>query len=45
MIKFSTGLFAGAVIGMGVAMVDRLTLKGAKKMAKMALRNLSGCSM
>lgn len=32
--KFSTGLFAGAVIGMSVAMLDKRTMKKAKRMAK-----------
>lgn len=43
--KFSTGLFAGAVIGMGVAMLDRRTMKRAKKMAKTVARNISNCTM
>lgn len=45
MAKFSTGLFAGAVIGMGVAMLDRRTMKKAKKMAKSMMRNISHYSL
>ena len=44
MVKFSTGLFAGAIIGMGVAMIDRRTVKKAKKMAKNVIRNMSNYS-
>ncbi len=44
MVKFSTGLFAGAIIGMGVAMIDRRTVKKAKKMAKGIMRNMSNYS-
>lgn len=36
--KFSTGLFAGAVIGMGIAMFDKRTMKYAKKAMKNAIR-------
>ena len=32
--KFSTGLFAGAIIGMGIAVLDKKSVKRAKKMAK-----------
>ena len=38
--KFSTGLFAGAIIGMGVAMIDHRTMKRARRMAKGMLRNM-----
>lgn len=41
MIKFSTGLFAGTVIGMGVAMLDRRTLKKAKRMTKCMMRDMA----
>lgn len=44
MVKFSTGLFAGAIIGMGVAMLDKRTVKKAKKMAKNVIRNMSNYS-
>lgn len=36
--KFSTGLFAGAVIGMSIAMLDRRTLKHAKRAMKNAMK-------
>lgn len=45
MVKFSTGLFAGAVIGMAVAMLDRRSMKRAKKMARRVAHNISCCSM
>ncbi len=45
MVKFSTGLFAGAIIGMGVAMLDKRTVKKAKRMAKSMMRNISNYSM
>lgn len=32
--KFSTGLFAGAVIGMGIAMLDKRSVRRAKRMAR-----------
>ncbi len=38
--KFSSGLFAGAVIGMGVAMLDRRTMKKAKRMAKSMMHSM-----
>lgn len=41
--QFSTGLFAGAVIGMTVAMLDRRTMRKAKKMARSAMRGISHC--
>lgn len=41
MVKFSTGLFAGAVIGMGVAMLDKRSLRKAKRMAKGMIRDIS----
>ncbi len=44
MVKFSTGLFAGAIIGMGVAMLDKRTVKKARKMAKNMMRNISNYS-
>lgn len=46
MVKFSTGLFAGTVIGMGVAMLDKRSLKKAKRMARGMIKNMSrnmGC--
>ena len=39
--KFSTGLFAGALIGMGVAMVDKSTVKQAKKLMKKAWKSIA----
>lgn len=41
MVKFSTGLFAGTVIGMGVAMLDKRSFRKAKRMAKSMIRNMS----
>ena len=41
--KFSTGLFAGAVIGMSVAMLDRRTMKKAKKAAKSMMHSMYCC--
>lgn len=38
--KFSTGLFAGAVVGMGVAMLDKRTMKRAKKALKSILHSM-----
>lgn len=45
MAKFSTGLFAGAIIGMGVAMIDHRKMKRARKMAKTMLRSMKNCHM
>lgn len=41
MIKFSSGLFAGAVIGMSIAMLDRRVVKHAKRAVKNVMRNMS----
>lgn len=43
MVKFSTGLFAGTIIGMGMAMLDKRTLKRAKRTAKHMMNELSHC--
>ena len=46
MVKFSTGLFAGTVIGMGVAMLDKRSLRKAKRMSRVMIKNMSrkmGC--
>lgn len=40
MMKFSSGLFAGAVIGMSIAMLDRRTMKHAKKAMKNAVKSM-----
>lgn len=45
MAKFSTGLFAGAVIGMGVAMIDHRAMRRARKMAKSMIRGMKHCCM
>lgn len=39
--KFGAGIFAGALIGMGVAMLDKRTMKKAKRMAKTMSHNMS----
>lgn len=39
--KFSTGLFAGALIGMGMGMIDKKMLKRAKKSAKHLMCEMS----
>ena len=41
--KFSAGIFAGALIVMSVAMLDKRTMKKAKKMAKSMAHNMSCC--
>lgn len=43
MVRFSTGLVAGAMLGMGVAMLDRRNMKKMKKMAKSMMRSISNC--
>lgn len=40
--RFSTGLFAGAVIGMGIAMLDKRSVKRAKRMARSMAHSLHG---
>ena len=35
--KFSTGLVTGAIIGIGILMLDKKTMKKAKKMARSAM--------
>lgn len=39
--KFSSGLFAGALIGMGMSMIDKKMLKRAKKSAKHLMCEMS----
>ncbi len=41
MAKFSTGLFAGAIIGMAVSMIDKRTVKKAKKMMRTMKNDMS----
>lgn len=36
--KFSAGLFAGALVGMGMAMLDRRTLRYAKRAMKKSMK-------
>ena len=46
MVKLSTGLFAGTVIGMGVAMLDKRSLRKVKRLERGMLKNMSpnmGC--
>ena len=39
--KFSTGLFAGAIIGMSVAVLDKKSVKKAKRMVKSIMSGIS----
>lgn len=41
--KFGIGLFAGAIVGMSIAMMDKHTVKRAKKMARNMMHNMSCC--
>ena len=41
MSKFGAGIFAGALIGMGVAMLDKRTMRKAKRIAKSMTHNMS----
>lgn len=41
--KFSTGLFAGAVIGMSIAILDKKSVKKAKKMARSMINRCAWC--
>ena len=41
MSKFGAGIFAGALIGMGVGMLDKRTMRKAKKIAKSMTQNMS----
>lgn len=41
MFKFSVGLFAGTIMGMGVAMLDKRTLKKAKKLTKCMMHDMA----
>lgn len=39
--KFSTGLFAGTVIGVGMTMLDKRTFRRAKRMAHHMMSEIS----
>ncbi len=43
--KFSTGLFAGTVIGVGMSMLDKRTLRRAKRMARHMMSEISHICM
>ncbi len=40
MVRFSTGILFGTVIGMSVAMLDKRMLKQAKKTVKSVMKNM-----
>ncbi len=41
MCKFSVGLFFGAVIGMGISMIDRRSVRKAKKAMKCFMHDMA----